>query len=66
MRDAIVIKVGNSQQEVDILRWVGRAALEMIGQGGLGFSFDPLREAAVEDALKDLVCVFPLPHSAYW
>ena len=28
--------------EVDILSWMGRTALELIGQAGLGYSFDPL------------------------
>nr|BED42975.1 cytochrome P450 monooxygenase [Trametes versicolor] len=28
--------------EVDILSWMGRVALELIGQSGLGYSFDPL------------------------
>lgn len=28
--------------EVDILSWMGRTALELVGQGGLGYSFDPL------------------------
>ncbi|KNZ72731.1 Cytochrome P450 3A9 [Termitomyces sp. J132] len=31
--------------QVDILHWMSRAALEMIGQSGLGYSFDPLVEA---------------------
>lgn len=25
-----------------MLDWMGRTALELIGQGGLGYSFDPL------------------------
>ncbi|KAG6915248.1 hypothetical protein DXG01_012522 [Tephrocybe rancida] len=32
--------------KIDILHWMGRAALEMIGQSGLGYSFDPLVEGA--------------------
>ncbi len=28
--------------EVDMLSWMGRTALELIGQAGLGYSFDPL------------------------
>ncbi|KAJ3548741.1 hypothetical protein NM688_g5258 [Phlebia brevispora] len=28
--------------EVDMLDWMGRTALEIVGQGGLGYSFDPL------------------------
>ena len=29
-------------RELDILGWMGRTALELVGQGGLGHSFDPL------------------------
>ncbi|EIW61094.1 cytochrome P450 [Trametes versicolor FP-101664 SS1] len=28
--------------ELDMLNWMGRTALELIGQSGLGYSFDPL------------------------
>ena len=28
--------------ELDMLAWMGRTALELIGQAGLGHSFDPL------------------------
>ena len=28
--------------EVDMLAWMTRTALELIGQAGLGYSFDPL------------------------
>ncbi|KAF9063473.1 cytochrome P450 [Rhodocollybia butyracea] len=36
------LQTGDSVQEVDILSWMGRTALELIGQAGLGYSFDPL------------------------
>ncbi|KAG5720223.1 Cytochrome P450 4d8 [Termitomyces sp. T112] len=32
--------------EIDILHWISRAALEIIGQSALGYSFDPLVEGA--------------------
>lgn len=37
-----------------MLAWTGRAALELIGQGGLGHSFDKLsgREGAPENAFR--------------
>ncbi|KAJ4474889.1 cytochrome P450 [Lentinula aciculospora] len=35
---------GPSMQEVDILSWMGRTALEIIGQAGLGCSFDSLTD----------------------
>ncbi|KAG5635673.1 hypothetical protein H0H81_010450 [Sphagnurus paluster] len=37
-------KVAEGPQELDVLHWMGRAALEMIGRGGFGYSFDPLVE----------------------
>lgn len=36
--------IGVGVKEVDILRWTSRAALELVGQGALGYSFDPLTE----------------------
>ncbi|KAJ7745984.1 cytochrome P450 [Mycena metata] len=35
-------KVQNGPQEVDMLLWMTRCALELVGQAGLGHSFDPL------------------------
>ncbi|KAG5653381.1 hypothetical protein H0H81_000768 [Sphagnurus paluster] len=40
--------VADSPREVDVLQWMTRAALEMIGQSGLGFSFDSLVEGHAE------------------
>lgn len=43
-----------------MLGWMGRTALELIGQGGLGYSFDPLVEDRTDvygEALKSLVYV---------
>lgn len=47
-------------QELDVLGWMGRTALELIGQGGLGYSFDPLVEDVSEPtgkAIKALLYV---------
>lgn len=44
-----------------MLRWFNRTALELIGQGGLGYSFDRLVEDAPNafgDAMKALLCAF--------
>lgn len=51
-------EVQNGARDVDILEWMGRAALELIGQGGLGYSFDPLTERASNnfgDTLKSFL-----------
>ncbi|KAI0789221.1 cytochrome P450 [Abortiporus biennis] len=49
LRDAIAVQVKETPRDLDMLRWIGRTALELIGQGGLGYSFDPL----VEDKPND-------------
>ncbi|PCH40536.1 cytochrome P450 [Wolfiporia cocos MD-104 SS10] len=58
VRDAIATRVENGQQDIDVLNWMGRTALELIGQGGLGYSFDPLTEDMKDSyghALKQLL-----------
>ena len=42
--------VRNAPQSVDMLDWMGRAALEIIGQAGMGHSFDPLTPDSSSDA----------------
>ena len=45
-------------KELDVLAWMGRTALELIGQGGLGHSFDPLITDSQDDfaqAVKELM-----------
>lgn len=41
--------MADETREIDMVGWMGRAALELIGQGGLGHSFDTLTEDVVED-----------------
>lgn len=48
--------------EIDMLGWMGRTALELMGQAGLGYSFDPLVADAADEygtALKNLVYAYP-------
>lgn len=43
-----------------MLNWMSRTALELVGQGGLGYSFDPLVEDSKNtfgEALKAVVYV---------
>ncbi|KAF7966090.1 hypothetical protein HWV62_40176 [Athelia sp. TMB] len=42
LRDSILARVNAGPQEIDILHWLGRTAVELIGQSGLGYSFDNL------------------------
>ncbi|KAI0329087.1 cytochrome P450 [Cubamyces sp. BRFM 1775] len=39
---AIDSRVKDGPQELDVITWMGRTALEIVGQAGLGYSFDPL------------------------
>ena len=61
MRTAIERQVKDGPKDVDILAWMGRTALELVGQGMMGYSFDPLTEDVHNDfaeAVKSFVCVF--------
>ncbi|KAM5533689.1 hypothetical protein V8D89_012656 [Ganoderma adspersum] len=49
LRDGLNADIGAGSKEVDVLKWMGRAALELLGQGVLGYSFDPL----VDDTTND-------------
>ncbi|KAM5532962.1 hypothetical protein V8D89_013359, partial [Ganoderma adspersum] len=49
LRDGLIADIGVGSKEVDVLKWMGRAALELLGQGVLGYSFDPL----VDDTTND-------------
>jgi len=44
LRDAVFHQVKSGPQDIDMLRWLNRGALELIGQGALGYSFDSLVE----------------------
>lgn len=53
-------QVGAAAKEVNVLDWMSRTALELVGQGGLGYSFDPLVEPkpnVFSDAIKSFVYV---------
>ncbi|KAF8150006.1 cytochrome P450 [Crassisporium funariophilum] len=50
LRKSLVKKAEAGPQEVDILSWMTRCALELIGRSGLGFSFDTLEENSVPHA----------------
>ncbi|KAI0671636.1 cytochrome P450 [Trametes maxima] len=61
LREAIQARVAAGEKEIDIAAWMGRTALELIGQGGLGHSFDPLTRESSDyytEAVKALVPSF--------
>ena len=60
LQTAISKRVSTEPVELDILSWMGRTALELIGQAGLGHSFDPLVADAPDEfakIVKSIGCV---------
>jgi len=51
--------VANGPQEIDIVAWIRKTALELIGQAGLGYSFGTLegRNDKFNQTLKEFACV---------
>ncbi|KAI5122854.1 hypothetical protein M0805_003148 [Coniferiporia weirii] len=66
LKDAIAMQTKDGPREVDMLMWMSRAALELIGTGGLGTSIDPLYPnpgsiTAYGKSIKNLIpCAFRL------
>ncbi|KAI0648490.1 cytochrome P450 [Trametes meyenii] len=60
LHDAIASRVRDDPKELDILGWMGRTALELIGQGGLGHSFDPLTEDIADEFADSVKAYFPV------
>ncbi|KAG1761206.1 cytochrome P450 [Suillus occidentalis] len=58
LRDGIAAQVKHGPREINMLEWLNRTALELVGQSGLGYSFDCLKEGYVNPysaAVKNLV-----------
>lgn len=55
LRAAVEERVRAAPAEIDMLNWMGRTALELIGQAGLGYSFDPLKEDLTPDVYADAI-----------
>ncbi|KZP14968.1 cytochrome P450 [Athelia psychrophila] len=59
LRDAILSKVEAGPQEIDMLHWFGRTALELVGQSGLGYSFDNLDDGPPHPYSLSVKSLFP-------
>ncbi|KAJ4480000.1 cytochrome P450 [Lentinula aciculospora] len=59
LRSALSQRVQNGPREIDLLGWMARTALELIGQSGFGYSFDNMLEDVPRHkysvVIKDLV-----------
>ncbi|KAI0676514.1 cytochrome P450 [Trametes maxima] len=47
--EALSSRVRDGSAELDVLSWMGRAALELAGQSVIGHSFDPLTEDVMDE-----------------
>ncbi|KAI0326160.1 cytochrome P450 [Cubamyces sp. BRFM 1775] len=47
--EAISSRVDAGAKDLDVMSWMSRAALELIGQSGIGHSFDPLTEDVADE-----------------
>lgn len=61
LQTAIASRVRDGQQDIDVLGWMGRTALELIGQGGLGHSFDPLTRDVADDFAHSIKAYLYVP-----
>ncbi|KAF5328482.1 hypothetical protein D9611_014531 [Ephemerocybe angulata] len=48
LKKSIAQQVASGETEIDMLQWMTRTALELIGQSGFGYSFDTLELDAVQ------------------
>ncbi|KZP14957.1 cytochrome P450 [Athelia psychrophila] len=59
LREAILSRVTAGPQEIDMLHWFGRTALEFVGQSGLGYSFDHLDDRPPHPYSLNMKNLFP-------
>ncbi|EIM90577.1 cytochrome P450 [Stereum hirsutum FP-91666 SS1] len=59
LNDLLSSRLANGPQELDILEWMTRVALELIGQGGLGYSFETLEEGKTNRYTTAVKMLFP-------
>lgn len=51
---ALEFQVKDGPKDLDVLAWMGRTALELIGRGGLGHSFDRLVAESKDEFTESL------------
>ncbi|KZT73293.1 cytochrome P450 [Daedalea quercina L-15889] len=65
--DTMADLLANGPQQLDVLSWTTRIALEAIGQGGLGHSFDPLVNGRRSEFGQMVMNLFPaIAHLNVW
>nr|A0A2R4SBW0.1 RecName: Full=Ganoderic acid synthetase CYP5150L8; AltName: Full=Cytochrome P450 monooxygenase CYP5150L8 [Ganoderma lucidum]AVZ44872.1 ganoderic acid Z synthetase CYP5150L8 [Ganoderma lucidum] len=60
LEEAIRNRVGAQSQNLDVNGWMARTTLEMLGQAGLGYSFDKFTEDSTDSYGEALKSFFPV------
>ncbi|KZT30166.1 cytochrome P450 [Neolentinus lepideus HHB14362 ss-1] len=60
LRTVISNKIKSGVDEIDMLDWVTRTALELIGRAGLGHSFDIMQEDSIDEYGSSVKSLFPI------
>ncbi|PAV17146.1 cytochrome P450 [Pyrrhoderma noxium] len=55
LRDGLLAETRGNPEYIDVMAWMGRAALEYIGQGGLGHSFSTLDKDKTGDVYANAI-----------
>ncbi|KAM5541986.1 hypothetical protein V8D89_004296 [Ganoderma adspersum] len=66
VRTAIEARIGNESQIIDVHGWISRTTLELLGQAGLGYSFDSFAEESSDTYGNALKTVFPTISQLPW
>ncbi|EIM79589.1 cytochrome P450 [Stereum hirsutum FP-91666 SS1] len=59
LHDILQTKLANGPQEIDVKEWMTRVALEIVGQSGLGYSFETLDETKSNQYAAAVKMLFP-------
>ncbi|KAI0823885.1 cytochrome P450 [Trametes gibbosa] len=62
LQAALTSRLKEGTRELDLLDWMGRTALELIGPDGLGHSFDPLTKDIADEFVGSVKALFPAMH----
>ncbi|KAI0791332.1 cytochrome P450 [Abortiporus biennis] len=59
LRNGLTNLVSQGPKEVDVINWMTRTALELVGQGGVGWSFDDLAEDVKNPFAEEMKALVP-------
>ncbi|TFK51307.1 cytochrome P450 [Heliocybe sulcata] len=60
LRSVITNKIKDGATEIDMLDWMTRTALELIGRAGLGYSFNVMQDGSIDEYGSSIKSLFPI------